>query len=585
MNFVFDIETTGLRMQDGFRCMGHALCDEAQPVKDPFVETVLGDAIEKIVGAINHGHTIVGHNIVCYDLPKLVFDEYQNYKTRTLLDALQIAEIRDTLYESRQLVPDRTAHTMESWSIFLAHEYDCKAKVVVPDFQTASLVLLMERVLEDVRAEAALADYLDRTFGVEECLQSYKFEREWFKVCVELVSTGMPLDMGEMSRIAEELQEMQFIPQYFVDRNFPGVNMRSGKQVDDALKKIYGKGLPVNPKTSKPTMSKKKRDQIVAWFPLMRYHYKVKDTSHALEFVKEPESSNIKYLGQHVARGIENRNMVYPSLSYLGTRTGRMQYNNPPIQQVPKKVRGCIVAPEGWLMVGMDVVALEMACLGHLMHKVMDDEMIKKQVESGQSAKTLTLEAFRPCFANVKTYGGETLEDVAKELNYSLIYGIGHSTVAYRLNMPSQTTAQLNESVALVKECVAKRFPALEQLNRVVQDDMDGDVVKGYYGTPVITETWKALNAFMQNFGADYARRIMWVWHTELKRVFGNENVRASIYNMDELQCLVRGHTAKEVKSACDEVSKGLRQKFESHGWEWITGIDYAVGKSWDQTH
>ena len=575
---VFDIETEGLFIADRFLGMAYAeKMDEVLYTDD------YGVARSVLKEAMKDGLTLVGHNIVSFDLPKMLWEETHRYRDHDLRKLVMKATIRDTLVESRRLFPEQAKHGMEYWSERLCGEYDCKPKVVVEDFRTASRDLVRERAMEDVKAEASLADYFRTQLQALDVIEEYEFEQKWFRLCIEMVSEGIPIEMEMLPKLAKGLEKRKRNPEALLETYFPGVNFRSTVQVEKALRERYGAGLPKKRSTGNPTMDKRLSAQIKAKFPLMRYHYKAAQGRAALDFLK-PKAKSAKYLGNYVAKDYLGHDRVYPKLKYVGTRTGRMQYGEPPIQQLPKQgVREAIIADDGWCLVGMDVVALEISWMAKLLSDVMGEERMLEQLKRGDCPKKLTLEAFKDCLKDVQLYGSQTMEDVAKMLNYAIPYGIGMKTIMYTLNMPDSS-----ESLELIATAIEERMPSMRGLERVLRDDMDGEVLKGYYGTPVLTEPRNALNSMVQNSGADYARRVMLCWWEELKKSFGEDDVRAVIYNMDELQCMVRltdSRDTEEVREICETITLWMPEAVKESGCEWVTGIDVKVGENWAATH
>lgn len=587
-DFVFDIETAGLHISDAWRCMAWSPSYRDKPK----ITFDLHEAIEVLKDAILKGHRLVGHNIVCFDLPKMCWEEMREMGTDTLLEDIRShAVMADTLIASRHLFPTRKSHAMKAWAEELMADYPCGPKPEVEDFATASLTELEKRCVEDVTAEACLWDYLHHEQGVPDCIAMADFEHQWYGLVVELLATGVPYNFLDSLRVLEHLCDKAKMPQAVLEAHFPGVNFNSTKQVDEALKKKYGAGLPLSTKTDNPTMKKTRREEICITFPLMNAHFEYKDATKALSFITPPPEGKESKLsvGQFTADSpMWEGKAIYPTLNYVGTRTGRMQYESPPINQMPKKVRRVVRAPKGWVLVGMDIVALEMAWTGYMLEQLCGESTIMDQVRNGESAKKLTLEAFRPAMENVRVYGGMSLEDVAKTINYALIYGIGKHNLAATLNLPMDGENKAL-STKLVNDCYEKRFPKMGMLNKAIQGTMDDNVLTGFYGAKVLTEPWKALNAFIQNSGADYARRVMYLWWSELKRLWGFGAVRACVYNMDELQLLVnckdavdREDLEVELRFIADRMEDLFKQ---AYGGDYVAGIDWKIGNTWEETH
>ena len=588
----FDIETRGLKMSDEFICMAYTFGHK----EETMICTSVEDAQEVICDAVDEGRTLVGHNIVSFDLPKLLWEERVKGRYDYLEEALLEADIRDTLLESHRLYPSLQSHSMEYWADSLSGPYGCPSKVKIGDFATERYELIAERCRKDVVAEACLAHYFVEQGALE--IEGYDFEKKFFRLVIQMLANGVPYYPGALVKIRDAMEAESKESMDNCKKYLPRVNINSTSQVDAFLKEKHGQGLPLKMSWKKdkntgrmekkfsPSMDKRLREQIVQMHPEMRYLFEAKDHKTALDYVVETEKPKKRYIGQYRADSTIPYvpATFYPSLSYVGARTGRMQYNNPPVNQIPPIIRKAI-GDDSKVLVGLDIVALEMAWLGYFLEEVCGETTIANQVKKGISAKKLTLEAFEPCLQWVKTYGNKTLDDVAKEINYSYMYGITKSTLMRNLNMPRETEQEQMNSEMMLQEAIDKRFPAMEQLTNYVLQDMQGTVVRGYYGTPVHTQPRNALNALIQNSGADYARRVMLVWWKMLCDEFGQMEVYPIIYNMDEIQILIDDEYCNNVAERIRQLQADLPDKAREDGIHWITEVDVQIAKRWSDSH
>ena len=596
---VFDVETRGLKMSDGFVCMSYTFDHRHTPRTCHSVE----DAIDVVCEAVASGQTLIGHNIVTFDLPRLLWAERIDGRYDRLEEALLRADIRDTLYESHRLYPSQQKHGMEYWAHSLQGTYQCEDKVKVLDFATASVELIAERCVGDVTAEACLADFLCEQGALE--IEGYAFEKKFFRLVIQMLANGVPYYPAVLEQVKERMLAESKDSMEYCRQHLPNVNINSTPQVEKYLQNKYGKGLP--PKMSwkknkdtgrmekrfSPSMDKRLREQIVQMYPEMHYVFTAKEHKTALDYVVKTDKPKKRLIEQYAAKSSvpDVENTFYPSLSYVGARTGRMQYSDPPVNQIPPIVREAI-GDDTKLLVGLDIVALETAWMGYFLEEVCAEPQIMNEVKQGLSAKKLTLEAFRPCLQWVKLHGTKTIEDVAKEINYSYMYGITLNTLMRNLNMPRANEQEITNSEMMLNRAIEKRFPAMDMLTNYVLQDMDGNVVRGYYGTPVHTEPRNALNALVQNSGADYARRVMYVWWQMLCEEFGQQDVYPIIYNMDEIQIMIDSEwcaPAEEwcatAEERCKQLVKGLPARAKKEGIHWITDVDVQFGTRWSECH
>ena len=117
---------------------------------------------------------------------------------------------------------------------------------------------------------------------------------------------------------------------------------------------------------------------------------------------------------------------VYPSLTFVGSRTGRCQYNSPPINQIDKRIRDLVsVDPEKETLVGVDIVALEEMILGYTLRETFGDDTLLQNVYNGANPKQLTIDALGDLFDGFPESENYTKKDAAKRLNYAFLYGAG----------------------------------------------------------------------------------------------------------------------------------------------------------------
>jgi DNA polymerase-1 len=125
---------------------------------------------------------------------------------------------------------------------------------------------------------------------------------------------------------------------------------------------------------------------------------------------------------------------IHPNLSLIGTISSRLSCRHPNLQALPKgsdvhKVRHLVIAPPGYTLMSWDWSQIELRVLAHYVKDA------------------FLLDAF----AGDKDIHGETAErlhiprDVAKTINFSVVYGIGADTLGERLGIPrAQAKAYLD---------------------------------------------------------------------------------------------------------------------------------------------
>ena len=636
---IFDVETENLPVYSRFRCMS---LTKGTDLDSP-IETVhsLKEAVSALIVAMTDPEceAIVGHNVQSFDLPLLVWNiENLGGSASNILRAVlrgQCHKVWDTLIFSKKLFPLREEHSMDSWHGMVNTIYGLEPKVEIDDFSTVDKWTLQKRCEHDVRIQQALTDYFVRTHGAPSTVPCWEADTAFFPLVVDLMTTGVPYRKEHEERARKWLEARITVPSMLRERMFPGVNENSNAQIqrwlmqpqldeigvtwDEYMKyrktsvdeekkplaKKYAKVRDLCPtlqaecdeikgldwtKKGSPQFNNDNRNAMINRFPELELFVRDKKDRKLLKFI---DPSMPSYAENFMADSdFLGTIAIYPSLNIFGTRTHRAAYSSPPLNQFPKPLRNIVGVGQGFLMVGVDIVALEMAIIGKMFEEVMNDTTITDQVRSGRSVKKITLEAFRPAMEKTVLPPGWTLEDMAKKVNYEILYGMGIPALAQ----------QLNASLDIVDECMEKRFPGFRELNRVVQstvktatssneygdridsDGSDEGTVQTFYGTQVRTTRWKTFNTIGQASGAEYSKRVLTYVDRTLKR---HCKARLCIWNHDEGQWIVKDDDPKWVEEVCRGIRDGMEDEFAKYddGVGFLTGVDYAIGTNWAETH
>ena len=125
---------------------------------------------------------------------------------------------------------------------------------------------------------------------------------------------------------------------------------------------------------------------------------------------------------------VDANDVLHCSLNLIGTYTGRLSCSKPNLQAVAKqtdvfKVKDVFVAREGYTMIQADYKQAEMRLVTHYTK----DATMRGLIESGADLHTATAELL------------DIPRNVAKRINFSVIYGIGYRTLAKNLRMDEPT--------------------------------------------------------------------------------------------------------------------------------------------------
>ena len=589
MEVFFDIEAASLAFWDKVWCLSYNL--------DGRKGTVYGreDAVSLMAEwYATPGLTIVGHNIVAYDLPCLFWGrEFPQLK----------AKVTDTLLLSKIMYPFNRIHGLAWHGEQLAKEGLCPPKVEIAEdmWEQGNLPLMKQRCEVDVEITKALYKKLSHSRNAK----WLRLEQDWSAYMAQAQSLGVPYKMGQGLEVAALMDERITNRMRKSKWYEKGIHLGSVKDWQTYLKGKYDFDLPLKPPTKSalkkaakegvepkqnPTMCKDNKAQLVAQVPEIQLHYEHKEDVHTRGFFSlnmiEIETKNNNVWSKCKINPITGTAHIYGGYSYYGTRTLRSAYRSPCFNSFPKgRVRQCVgFKPNSkWKLLGLDIDQLELAWLGYLLRKLCGDTRVWEEKEAGLSPKKLTLTAYAGLFENVPKL---ERDDRAKTVNYATIYGQRSMGTAITLGLSPS-----NQNIEAIDRAREKRFPSLDRLTQRLDDKVSGrGLMLNAYGQPVKATKGvgadmraTALNTMMQSSGNAYAKRVFWHIMEELSKQVRGASL--CLQNHDEIQVVV----PRETTTACVEgVLEQARHTFEQEkfgGIPCITWVSTQMGDTWDETH
>lgn len=268
---------------------------------------------------------------------------------------------------------------------------------------------------------------------------------------------------------------------------------------------------------------------------------------------------------------------VRASYMQLGAESGRMSCIKPNNQQIPRdpQFRGCVEAPEGYLLVDADFGQMEL----RLAAAIAGDERMISAFQRGEDLHTVTAE----------TIGCS--RQIAKSANFGLLYGSGAKGLrnyagGSGITMTVERAGEIRKDwlsafsgIAEWQQEMAKESQETEGdkwaetripvsgMRRYLQGDMNRLTVR--CNTPI------------QGAGAAILKCALGkLW--PLVHEAGEETVRIAAAVHDEILLLVREDAAEEW-AAC------LKQVMEEAEAKWLGDIpalaEVSIGKTWMETH
>ena len=560
-DFVFDIETTGLELRSTFKiaAINHAGATEVIPT--------LAGLVACLKSILEAGGGIIGHNIVGYDLPLLC------YHDQSLIEYIRDfdQQIFDTLHLSRLLEPTRMEHSLASWEEVLQGE---KVKL---DFEgPISMQDLKKRVVGDVELTRSLYQRFESQ-GFPQIAPYYRGVQAFDALAVELICSGIPFDEGRAKVRHAELFLSACRVRGGIVRELGDINVGSNKQIHEALKKAHGTGLPLGapaPKTGKraPVLNKANREAMSAKYPVVRKIFKLKEIKGVMDYVDK--SNEKKYFPKFAYNSpFYGVDCIYPSYRVFSARTTRSAYSRPPINQLSKGIRELIVALPGWTMVGADISGLEYRVFAYALWKIMGNKRVWDECQGGQCPKQLTVEIFGELLNRAHLNPGETRQDIAKRVNFALLYGQSVKNLAAWLGLPESSRPDLNRAIE-------QRFCGVDQLNSFLKHQLSNGLLRNMYGIDIPSPEYAVLNSFIQSSASHYAKMLVALF---CRRVRDHYNMRPILFNHDEIQMHIEGVVDEGV---IELAKKTTEDTFDScYGHDLVAHLEIKIGQNWGETH
>jgi len=573
---VFDIECDGLKPTK-------IHCIVAKEVNGPiykFPPHKLKEGVELLKSA----ETLIGHNILSYDLPIL----------KKLMDVdLMDKNIEDTLVMSRLFNPIReNGHSLKTWGYrvnFVKQEQPLDFNEYTPQMMEycANDVRLNEIVYlallkegdgfseESIDLEHRVANIMAQQesngfkFNEQQAtmllaqLKTKMYEvtdevQRTFKprmVDVKLVTPKLKKD-GELSKsglTTEEYEKLMSSGDYkpFMRQELQEFNLGSRKQIGEYLidfgwkpKRFTPTGQPIVDEGTLKKITHIHEAKLIADFLL--YQKRIAQVQSWLD-------------------ALEEDGRVHGSVIPNGTITGRMSHSHPNMAQVPavyspfgKECRACWTVDEGNVLLGVDASGLELRMLAHYMN---DEEYINEVVNGDIHTTNQNL-------------AGLESRDTAKTFIYALVYGAGDEKIGSVVGGNRKQGREL-------KQRFLTNLPSLKTLKEKVQQAARRGFLKGLDGRKIyIRSEHAALNSLLQGGGAIVMKKGLAILANRLKLSSTPYKFVANIHDewqIEVSECRANKVGQLAVQSIID-AGKHFNMRCPLDG-------EYKIGGDWSETH
>ncbi len=499
--------------------------------------------------------TLIGHNIIGFDLP--VLKKLWNLKTNS-------NPLRDTLIMSRLLNPVlEKGHSLDSWGVRLGLK-----KGDFSDFDGGLSDSMVEYCIQDVEITHALFTHLNSS--LLEWGQSVDLEHEVATVVKKQEINGFKLDVPKCMTMLSDWQQSLIDIEEELQQVFQPITTE--RYSDKTGKRLKDKVTVFNPGSRKQIAE---RLMSLGWKP--RKHTEkgsVIVDEKVLQTVRIPQAKPIlRYLllQKRVAQvkswveNVSERGRVHCQVRTNGAITGRMTHSKPNLAQVPRvgteygeECRSVWTVEDGNVLLGADASGLELRMLAHYM----DDSTYTKEILSGDIHT-----------ANMKA-AGLTDRDQAKTFIYAFLYGAGPAKIGAIVGGREREGKRLINSFL-------KNTPALQKLKDKVSRLAEKEWLPGLDGRRLIVRSQHAaLNTLLQGAGAIVMKQALIMLNRKL--IHANMDARFVANVHDEWQIET---TEQDAETVGHFAVQSIRQAGIRLNLRCPLDGEFKVGLNWASTH
>ena len=590
MTLVFDLESDGLLDKlTKIHCLSIVDLDAEESKATLYHEP---REIEHALQLLQEAKTIIGHNIICFDIPAIqkVYPEFK-----------PTGQVRDTLVLSRlikadlfnddfknQSLPDEFlkrfygSHSLKAWGMRLSNlkdDYDGGWENYSDAMGTYCN--------QDAQLTADLYKHLSKEDFSE---TSIELEHNLAAVCHEVGNNGWTFDLvkagelyGKLSQrradLNKDLSEL-FEPWEIHTEFIPKVNNKTlGYVKGEPFTKV--KVVEFNPNSRKH----------IHYCLVKKYNWKPTQFSPSgdpkldestLEKLPYPEAKKLAesfMIQKRIAMLAEGRSAwlklcdndgkLRHTIIPNGCVSGRASHRNPNLGQVTsarlpygKECRELFTVPTGWTLLGSDLSGLEVRLLAHFLHHYDNGEYAKQILEG-----------------DIHTYNANALgieRSQAKPWLYATMYGGGNKIIGEIVGGSAKDGSRL-------KKQYDQNVPAFKRLREEVRRAAKRGYIFGLDRRKLyIRSEHKALSQLLQSAGAVLCKQWLYLVYKQIKQQLNNDAyIVGWIHDEIQIACKSEG-VAERVGQISKEM--GLLAG-NTYNLQIPLESEYSLGSTWHQTH
>ncbi|MAO84562.1 MAG: hypothetical protein CMH50_11870 [Myxococcales bacterium] len=378
-----------------------------------------------------------------------------------------------------------------------------------------------------------------------------RLEADFAPVLEAMEARGLPLNVAQWRRVLAE-----------AEAKAADARTRLGASVGTDL-------------TGNPSLEPGERGRILAWF--QAEGYPIQSTSkHALAAVDHPAAQALldwreaakltsTYEG-YLDRLAGGR--IFGRFHALGAASGRMSCGHPNLQNIPARLRPCVEAPEGRVLVSADYSGCELRIVAALSR---DEALIEALLEADFHSAVARRLFQKPVS---KTENPE-LRHQAKGINFGLLYGMGAKSLGQDLGISTTDARALMDRYF-------EGFPQLAQWRReALEVPKQRGFLRTRLGRRLAVDRSRdigplALNFPVQGGGADLIKRAA----VRVEQALKSANLDGHLVNMIHDELLIEASAADG--AAVAELVKGEMITAGAELFKEVPmAVDAAVASSW----
>lgn len=583
MRLLFDIEADGLYPT-------RIWCVSAIDIDTKQVYEYGPDEIDNAIALLEDADTLIGHNIISYDLYWL--DKLYNVD-------LYHKNIIDTLIWSRMFNPDREGgHGLAAWGNRFGYpkvEHE-EWGFYSPEMQHRCTVDVKLNLKVYNKLLTSKKYFSDESIDLEQQVARIINEQEHYGCYFDVQGAELLLAKvsDELGDIEDEVRKTFKPKEFFVKEVTPklkkdGTISKQGLRDEEYAAVVNSGDLTPFNRYDTIEFNLGSRQHIGRW---LQEDYGWKPTEFTatgqpminekiLETVEGiPEVTLIhKYLTLQKIQGFLTRwldsvgddDRQHGYVNTIGAVTRRMTHSEPNLAQVPsirklygKECRALFTVPEGYKLVGMDADSLELRMMAHYMdNPEYTEAVVNGDKDLGTDAHSVNMRA-----------AGLSNRDQAKTMFYAVIYGAGDGKLGQIVGGNKQDGAKL-------KFDLFNKLPDLGDLIHRVQTSASRGFIKCYDGSVLhVRKIPAAFNVLLQGGGAVLMKRALVILKEDAEREGLDFHFVMNVH--DEIQTEV---LAKHAERFAELAADSVRKAGEYYRLRCPMKGDASLGNTWAETH